>query len=280
MPPVIDFHTHVFPPWLRDDRERYLSRDATLGELYTSPRARMATAEDLVEAMNEDGIDVSVVLGIGWTDEGLARETNDYVIEAVDRYPGRLIGFAGINPAWGRRAAAEVDRCARAGLKGIGELHPDTQQFDLGDVRAMASVMEAARDHLLVVTTHSSEPVGHAYQGKGRTSPEVLWRFIQAFGDVTIVCAHWGGGLPFYALMPEVGEALANVYFDTAASPFLYRPAVFEAVAALVGSERILLGSDYPLLRPRRLRDQIRESSLTADQKEAVEGGNAARLVQ
>ena len=39
---------------------------------------------------------------------------------------------------------------------------------------------------------------------------------------MTIIAAHWGGGLPFYALMPEVRDALQNVWFDTAAGHLLY----------------------------------------------------------
>jgi predicted TIM-barrel fold metal-dependent hydrolase len=161
----------------------------------------------------------------------------------------------------------------------VGELHPDTQSFDLGDRQTMAPIMEAVEEHNLIVTTHSSEPVGHLYSGKGATRPEVLWRFVQSFPEVRIVCAHWGGGLPFYALMPEVRDGLENVYFDTAASPFLYGPQVFETVAGLIGSERILLGSDFPLLRPGRLLKQIGESALPTVEAEAITGSNAATLL-
>ena len=164
-------------------------------------------------------------------------------------------------------------------MAGIGELHPDTQGYDLGDERTMGPLMEAAGALGLIVLTHSSEPVGHMYPGKGETRPEVLWRFIRNFPDATIVCAHWGGGLPFYALMPEVKEALANVYFDTAASPFLYDGRVFEAGASLVGAGRILLGSDYPLLRASRLLRQIDKADLPDADKHAIRGGNAARLL-
>ncbi len=196
------------------------------------------------------------------------------------RHPTRLIGFAGVNPAWADGAAAkEVDRCAREGLSGIGELHPDTQGYDLGDLHVMSPLMEAVQDRGMLVTTHSSEPVGHTYQGKGEVRSVVLWRFIGNFPDATIILAHWGGGLPFYALMPEVARALENVYFDSAASPFLYSPQVFSTVASLVGAERILLGSDYGLLRPRRLIRQARESGLSAEDIAAILGGNAARLL-
>ena len=278
-PRVIDFHTHAFPPWLRDRRDRYLETDATFGELFSNPRAKMSTADELVEAMDADGVDASVVMGMGWTDHGLAVEVNDYLAESVRRYPGRLYGFGGVSPAWGDRSAREAERCAAAGLVGVGELHPDTQGYDIGDERAMAPLMEAARHLGLIVTTHSSEPVGHLYPGKGATRPESLWRFILAFPDVAIACAHWGGGLPFYALMPEVEESLSNVYFDSAASPFLYSASVFPTVAALAGVERVLLGSDYPLLRARRLIDEARRTVTSEDDLAAILGGNAERLL-
>lgn len=276
---TIDFHTHIFPPALRAQRERYLSTDATFGELFSDPKAKLATAEELVEAMDRDGVHRSVAMGMGWTDTGLAREVNDYIIDSVRRWPDRLAGFAGVNPAWGDNAAREVDRCAAEGLIGVGELHPDTQSYDLGDEAAMTPVMEVARERGLMVTTHSSEPVGHRYAGKGKTQPEALWNLILNFPDVTIVCAHWGGGLPFYRLMPEVAEGMRNVYFDTAASPFLYSPMVFTAVAGLVGADRILLASDYPLMRISRVLDQLDKSRLSEQQKRAVTSGNAARLL-
>ena len=140
--------------------------------------------------------------------------------------------------------------------------------------------MAVAQERGLIVTTHSSEPVGHLYTGKGAVTPHILMQFISNFPDATIVCAHWGGGLPFYALMPEVAAALRNIYFDTAASPFLYTPQVYSAVSSLVGADKILLGSDYALLRPRRLLGEIAASSLAPEERDAVQGGNAARLLE
>lgn len=215
--------------------------------------------------MDEDGVGQSVVMGYGWTDIGLARRCNDYIASSVQYHPDRLIGLGSVNPAWGDDAARELERCVQLGLRGLGELHPDTQGFDLGGADTMRPVLEVANEHELVITTHSSEPVGHSYQGKGRTTPDVLMRFIEnarAFPHVKIICAHWGGGLPFYALMPEVEEALRNVWFDTAASPFLYDAGVFKVVATLVGTNKILPGSDYPLIRFGRLARQMEEAGL------------------
>ena len=276
---VIDFHTHVFPTDLRERRDDLLAGDLTLSTLYSNPAARMASAEELVSTMDGAGIDVSVMQGIGWNDVGLARHANDYAIEAVRRFPMRLRGFCSVNPRWGSAAVAEVERCAKAGLSGIGELHPDTQGFDLGDEVTMAPIVEAAMALGMPILTHASEPVGHPYAGKGRTTPEVLCRFIDNFPDAVIICAHWGGGLPFYALMPEVLASLQNVFFDTAASPFLYRPDVFPTVVQLVGDDKVLLGTDYPLIDQKRLIRQVTDAPTSDEAKDGILYTNAARLL-
>ena len=276
---IIDFHTHVFPPEIRNRREGLLPRDATLATLYASPAARMASTEELVATMDGSGIDISVIMGIGWNDPELCRIANDYTIESVRRFPLRLRGFCSVNPSWGQEAIAEVERCARAGLLGIGELHPDTQGFDLGDRVSMAPLVEAATRLGMPILTHASEPVGHQYAGKGHTTPDVICRFVDNFPQATLICAHWGGGLPFYALMPEVSATLENVFFDTAASPFLYRPDVFPVVTSLVGGDRILLGTDYPLIDQRRIIRQVTDAPLSDEAKEGILYANAARIL-
>jgi len=276
---IIDAHTHILPPHVARHRDQYLKRDSTFRELYGNPKARMINAEDLIANMDQDGVEKSIVLGIGSSDPILGREINDYIIESVNLYPNRLIGFADINPSWGATALQEIERCAEAGLQGIGELHPDTQGFDIGDLNTMAPMMDLVKDKNFIVTTHSSEPVGHFYQGKGKINPERLWRFIYNFPDATIVCAHWGGGLPFYALMPEVARAMDNVYFDTAASPLLYSSDIFNIGISLLGKGKILLGSDYPLVRPRVLIAEIEKSKISHDSYSAITFDNASTML-
>jgi predicted TIM-barrel fold metal-dependent hydrolase len=276
---IIDFHTHIFPAWLRERRDEYIERDACFSLLYSQPKARLATAEELLAAMDEAGVDLSVVLNIGWESHELCVKTNDYILDSVSRYPGRLIGFCAIQPRAGDAAIAEMQRCARAGAKGIGELRSDVQEFDLTDEGTMKPVVDAALKHDLVLLTHSSEPVGHEYSGKGGITPEVLYSFITAFPKLRLVCAHWGGGLPFYALMPEVARALTNVLFDTAATVFLYRPEVFEQVSHIIGSDRILFGTDYPLMHQSRVLAQVQSARLSEEDKVKILGANAEKLL-
>jgi hypothetical protein len=276
---IIDFHTHVVPPAIKEKRDKYLGRDACFSLLYAEPKARLITAEELITAMDKYEIDKSVILNLGWTSHELCVETNDYILETIDRFPKRLIGFCAIQPLAGDEAIIEMQRCARNGAKGIGEMRPDVQGFNFKDNSVMKPVIEAVIQHSLIFLTHASEPVGHQYFGKGRITPELIYPLIVDFPDLKLVCAHWGGGLPFYALMPEVGEALSNVYFDTAATPFLYKPQIFKQVADIIGSDKILFGSDYPLLSPKRIIDQLESAGFSRQDRVKILGGNAKRLL-
>ncbi len=276
---IIDFHTHVFSPRLREDRNRYIESDPCFATLYSSPKAKVATADELIDSMDKEGIDVSVILNGGWTTHELCVETNDYILESIARYPRRLIGFCTVQPRSLDAAIAEIERCATGGIKGVGEIRPDRQLFELTEQEIMEPLVEVMVKHNLILLTHASEPVGHQYPGKGNVTPDMLYPFITGFPDLTVVCAHWGGGLPFYALMPEVKEAMGNVYFDTAASPFLYSPRIYGQVVQLVGADKILFGSDYPLLAQSRFLKEIGSLDLPQETKDLILSGNARRLL-
>jgi predicted TIM-barrel fold metal-dependent hydrolase len=139
--------------------------------------------------------------------------------------------------------------------------------------------MEVVRHYQLLVLAHCSEPVGHIYPGKGDVSVQDIVAFLTAFPDIRFIAAHWGGGLPFYCLMPEIQRIASHVWYDTAATIFLYRDTIFPVVAKLVGADRILFASDYGLLRQKRVIDHIRQADLDATSVEMILGKNAQRLL-
>ena len=273
---VIDFHTHVFPPDVITQRETYLQRDRWFGRLYADPKARMASAEDLIAEMDRSGVAISVTFGFAWANQELCRLANDYVLEAASRWRERLVGFAVVNPA-AEGATDELERCMAAGLRGLGELMPDGQAFTLDDPRVDRVIQRMAHWQLPVLV-HAGEPVGHAYPGKSRATLQPLYQLALRHPGATLVAAHWGGGLLFYELMPEVHQALRNVYYDTAASLYLYQDAVF-ALAMRIVPDRVLFGSDYPLIGQGRFVHHVRDGGLSTDDLDAILGGNAARLL-
>ena len=276
---IIDFHTHVFPPRIGKKRDDYIDADPCFAVLYSQNNARLATADELIADMDKAEIDISVITNIGWTTHELCVETNDYILESIARYPDRLIGFGAVQPLVQEAALKEIERCVSGGMKGIGELRPDMQMLDLADGEITFPFMAALKKHGLALLIHASEPVGHDYPGKGSITPYVLYHLIKDYPDVNIVCAHWGGGLPFYTLMPEVKKALKNVYFDTAASPLLYSPEIYRQVSQLVGEDKILFGSDWPLLLPGRLLEEISALDLPRETHDRILSVNARKLL-
>ncbi len=275
---IVDCHTHVFSPRVIQNRAEYAQRDRCFADLYTRTEAKLATAEDLLASMDKHGIDMAVICNIGWVSHELCVESNDYILESIARHPDRLIGLAAIQPNAGEAALQELARCVQGGVKGVGEMRPDVQGFDLTHDKLMTPLVNYLAERNLVWLTHASEPVGHAYPGKGGLTPGVLYPFLQRYPTLTVVLAHWGGGLPFYALMPEVRSATQNCYFDCAASPFLYEPDVYRTVIDIVGRERVLFGSDYPLMHHGRPLNEIRALRLDDIVKAHLLGGNATRL--
>ena len=119
---------------------------------------------------------------------------------------------------------------------------------------------DTRRQHDLMLLFHATEPVGRDYPGKEGRPLDPLYRFIERSPKVTVVAAHWGGGLPFYNLLRSTGHAFANTYFDTAATRYLYRPEVFRHAVDLVGAEHVLFGSDFPLLSQSRCVEEVEEA--------------------
>jgi predicted TIM-barrel fold metal-dependent hydrolase len=276
---IIDFHTHVLPPRIKNNRSQYVSKDAAFAQIYSGDKVKIAAAEDLINSMDRDGVDISVIVNYSWTTHKLCVETNDYILESVARYPKRIIGFCAVNSLIDDVSLAEIERCVRGGIRGVGELRPDTQSLDYTQKNIIKPFTELIRKHKLIVLTHASDPVGHLYPGKGAATPEILEKFIANFADLPVVSAHWGGGLPFYTLMPEVRQALENVYFDTAISPYLYRPEIYLQVSRLIGADRILFGSDFPVIAPSRILNEIQAAGLPEENREEILSGNARRLL-
>jgi uncharacterized protein len=283
---TVDAHIHLFPPAVSERRQAYLDRDPFFAHLYAHPKARMVSVEQAIADMDRDGVEKAIIAGWPWQVHDVCVEHNTWAMAVARQHPDRFAALAVIQPEAGRAAVREVERCLDGGMSGVGELNADGQGFrlDSSGARAVAQVCAERGAALLL---HSNEPVGHVYPGKGTLSLTTIYDFILSMPQLRLVLAHWGGGLPFYELMPEVRRAAANVCYDTAASPLLYDPGVFRLALEMVGARKVLFGSDYPLsLYPgsgakpgfRRFLDEIRSLGLGAEAESGVLGGNARRV--
>ena len=73
--------------------------------------------------------------------------------------------------------------------------------------------------------------------------------------------------------------SLQNVNYDTAASPFLYDRRIYRYAKELAGIDKVLFGTDYPLLKPERYRREMADAGLDPTELDDVLGSNAAHLL-
>ncbi|MEJ7761587.1 MAG: amidohydrolase family protein [Thermomicrobiales bacterium] len=276
-PPVTDAHVHVFWPEVVGYREGFARRDAWFSLLYDDPRATLAGSGDLLASMERAGIARSVLCGFPWRDPGLCAEHNAFMSGVAATSGGRLAWLASVSPGDPGAAAMAADAFA-AGAVGIGELNADAQGFDLRSINDLAGTVEACVAHDRPLMFHVSEPLGHVYPGKGTSTPDRFLAFLLAFPAARVVAAHWGGGLPFYELMPEVAAAAGRVTYDSAASTYLYRSDVFRRVIDLVGADRVMFATDFPVLRQDRFLRRVTGLPLDDAERWAVLSSTAGRV--
>jgi len=244
--PVIDAHTHVFPPDVIEMRDRIAARDVRFSLLYASPKARMADGTELSRYMAEGQIDRAVTTAFAFKDRGLITTCNDYILEIARRDP-RLIPFAAVDTEDESFALAEAARCFGLGARGIGELAFYETGFGARERKALDNLADYAQKNGLPLMIHVNEQVGHIYQGKTRMDFWELVAFVETHPDLVTILSHLGGGVCFYEFMPEIKKIFARVYYDLAAVPLLYSKEVYGFVARYM-PDKVLFGSDYPLL--------------------------------
>jgi len=276
---IIDVHTHIFPEEIILNREKFFKGENEFKSIYENSNAKMITADELIEQMNENGIDKSVVFGFPWNNINFAKINNDYIIEAVKKFPNRLIGFSCLNPL-SSGALYEVERCLNSGLKGVGEIAFYHDDINEKIIKGLEDIMLICKQHNFPFMLHTNEPVGHEYPGKADMKLKSIYNFIKCYQENNIILAHLGGGIFFYKIMKkEVSDVLKNVYYDTAAVPFLYKNQIYAESLKYAGEDKVLFGSDYPLINPKRYFKDISSELNDTILKDKLIGKNAKKLL-
>ncbi len=276
---VVDVHAHVHDPELIQRREAFAARDPWFAIQNPPGSRRLSSPARLLRAMDAHGVGQAWAVGFGWRDHGMCTARNDAIsamrlrMDPVDA--ARLRWFGTVNPAAGASAIAEVDRLADLGFTGVGELFPDGQGFDPGDRATMGPFLEACAARGLAVVVHASDPVGPDFPGRDSTGPAKALALVDvaaaAAPDVELIIAHLGGGLPFYASMPDVRRRIerTRVAFDTAACVLLHHPSVLQAATRHLPG-RVRLGSDHPVAGVAAAVAWVRDAGLDPDAEAAI----------
>jgi len=289
---IIDAHVHLYPAgtdldpsgWAAQAGEHHWAILCTRRRRDGRPVQTLPTVDELLVAMDEAGVERAILLGWYWEKPATCAWQNRFYAACVRAYPDRLSAFATVHPGAGMEPAlAELQRAYEEGLIGLGELSPHSQGYAV-DNPVFTAVLARAGELGWPVNLHVTDPAGAMYRGRIETPLADFAAVARAFPATTFVLAHWGGLLPLASGLAGAGD-LANVYYDTAASPLLYDADIWTRVLPAVGSDRVLFGSDFPLNLYPRL-DQA--PSLVRLVAEARQGGagpavlwaNARRLLR
>ena len=246
---VWDSHVHCYPKEVIADPVGWARKcgEPHWEHLVTSGPQGWADPEELLSAMDRDGIEKVLLQGWYWENPETARRQNDWHAEWTARHPDRLMGCLVVHPEM-EDVEAVFKEAEEWGAVAVGECLPQVQNEAGWQHPAWTRILDRTSLLSWPLTLHVTEPVGHEYPGRVETCLMETIQVIEDHPRQKWILAHWGGGLPFYSMNKRIRKALNRVWFDTAASPLLYDERVWKSLCGLIGPEKILFGSDFPLL--------------------------------
>ena len=306
---IVDFHCHHVP-------SRFTLTAGLMAPPPQRPRwetigRKLADESLLVKDMADGALRARVVnipLGLICDANGLvAHDTivavNDHMAGLAERHPSRIIGLASVDAYDGDRAAREAERAIRdLGLRG---LFVDCGRGDkLIDAPEARPTLEVAARLGVPVFVHPIAPEPQTRQmtpygvigtlfARGTVNSAALIALVEGgvFAELpdlrVVVTAHAIGGLAMATGLSRqsrmsggaIDTLRRHVYIDTQ----LIHPTLIRAGADLLGSDRVLAGSDWPIVDDGPIRGELKaaleQAGLSADEQRAVAGGNCLRLL-
>ncbi|MCH6257783.1 amidohydrolase [Puniceicoccaceae bacterium K14] len=290
---IIDAHIHLYPDEASTDPRQWaaLRKENYWADCVAPVKGPTlqgwASPKKLLRDMDDARVDQVIILGWYWENPDTCYEMNDWLAAIRENHPDRLLVAAAFNANGGEKALDDIQRRFDQGFVGIGEINPPTQGFAYND-RWLNDALELVAKRNKFANFHVTEPAGHSYPGKIDTPFSSLQNMAAGHPKTKFVFAHLGGLLPIYELNRKTKKDLQNVYYDTAAIPLLYDPKVYRTVCDIVGSERILFGTDYPLKTfPKKQKadfydqiESIKNTNLTSNETANVLGLNIRSIIE
>lgn len=241
---VIDFHGHVG----RWDRYGMID-DPT----------------KILHAMDKAGIDLACLFHIFQPD---SVTSNNLTAQFVAQHPDRFVGFAYVSPLMPERMIPELTRAIDQLHFPAIKLYPPYTPWPLNEP-VWAPIYEFANERGLAVIFHT----GPEPQSLPKFVSEIAPRYPQA----NFVIGHAGNTPVERAQAIAAVQTNPNVYLETSST--FRTPGVIEQLVTMAGADRVLYGSDLPLMDPRPQIGKIITAQISPAVKRLILGDNARRLL-
>jgi predicted TIM-barrel fold metal-dependent hydrolase len=268
--------------------------------------------ETKIEHMDRGGIGVSVlsinIPGLDLFDPAdapsIARDVNDQLAEAVAAHPDRLQALAALPMVAPEAVPEELERAMGLGLRGaIVYSNVGGRSLDAPEFRQVFEAAARLDAPLLLhptyplsaasVNVHALIPViGFLFDTTTATMRLILDGIYDRHPDLKLILGHVGSVIPYIvgrldyessripgglgALETLPSEHIRRLYVDTVSA----WPPAMQLVIDYLGADRVLYATDHPYWDPAKTNDALAELRLSDEDREAIETGNAKRLLQ
>ncbi len=245
---------------------------AHMGRWYEIHIPQNGTPEAMIQEMDYLGIDIaciSALVGIG-PDYALG---NDLVTEAVKKYPKRFVGSCVVNPHYPEDLERELNQCLEESKMRLIKIHCCFHRYPVNGPN-YDPVWQYAGKYDCPVLAHI--PRHNITQEDIENYSQLATRY----PTVNFIFAHAGGGVNGVIILNKLIAAAQknnNLYLDLACSyPYF---GIIEKLVSEVGAEKIVFGSDMPILDASVTLGRLLYAKISDEQKKRILGQNMADLL-
>jgi predicted TIM-barrel fold metal-dependent hydrolase len=277
---AIDVHTHAWKSALAVGDMPTESQQAMGSYFRYTPQHQ--TVPEMAEMYRK--LKMAFVVFTVDGEKGASRKiTNEEIAELAHKNADVAIPFASINPHRGAAGVREARRLIRDfGVRGF-KFHPSVQDFMPND-RMAYPLYEAIAEAKLPALFHTGQTgVGAGTPGGGGirlkySNPMLLDDVAVDFPDMPIILAH--PSFPWQEEALSVATHKPQVYIDLSGWSPKYFPPILVQYANTLLKEKILFGSDYPVMAPERWMADFDKLPIKPEVRPLILKDNAARLLK
>jgi predicted TIM-barrel fold metal-dependent hydrolase len=228
------------------------------------------TFEEFVSYLDRAGVQRGIINSVRCQEAKTAAEFiagNREVARYVEKYKGRFLGAAVVNPLFIDEALREIEDCRKQlGFVWVGEICNYQVPFEY-TIKEFELLVEQTVKMNMVLDVH--------------TDMEEMEFIIQKFPQATIVFPHFGDSHESSHIFKRIDLVArnANCYLDTSGRGH-ERMGMLEYAVQTIGADRVLFGSDFSINDPSTVIARIRNSFLTEEQKRKVFSENLQGLLK
>ena len=279
---AIDIHTHAEEPCGTHFDDGYEEFQKGMSDYFKTDFTNPPTIPQTAAYFRERKIGAVIFPVDSERETGFRRYNNEEMAELTAEHSDILIPFASIDPAKGKTGAREARRLVdHFGIRGF-KFHPTMQGFYPND-RSAYVLYEAIAEAGVPALFHTGQPgVGSGMRGGNGmrlkfSNPLYLDDVAVDFPDLPIVLAH--PSFPWQEEALSVATHKPNVYIDLSGWSPKYFPPILVRYANSLLKEKVLFGSDWPVITPDRWLDDFDKLDIKPEVRPLILKDNARRLL-